>query len=165
MDHDRIRAMREELKAGCDQSRMNEENCLALFRTFKALVVAHAKAEEFILYALVEQPTGPAAADLQHFAFEGYEEHDLIDFLMKEMGQAEEITMQWKAQLTVLSEMIDHHLIGEEQDFFPKVRDFLNEVELADLGVAYTNERDVIFAKRADRARLYPWRSPLLRRD
>jgi len=149
MDHRRIRSLCEELKGECQKSKADDENTLGLFRTLKAMVVSHAKAEEFVLYALVEQPESEAERELQHFAFEGYEEHDLIDFLMKEMGQAEELSLQWRAQLTVLSEMIERHLSEEEQDFFPKVRELLTDEELQDLGITYTKERDVIFAKKS----------------
>jgi len=148
-DHQRIRALFEELKMECDRDRVHEETCFNLFRNLKALTVAHAKAEEYTLYALFENSDLPTHQELQHFSFEGYEEHDLMDFLMKEMGQAEEITPQWRAQLTVLTEMLEHHLVEEEQDFFPRVSQIIESEELTDLALVYARERDDIFAKKS----------------
>ncbi len=147
-DHKRIRSLVEELQGECNKSIVNEESCFDLFRTLKALVVAHAKAEEFTLYAVFENAKSRPQEDLQHFALEGYEEHDLMDFLMKEMGQAEEMTLQWRAQLTVLSELLDHHMKEEECDFFPKSAKVIDTEEMADMAMVYTRERDEIFAKK-----------------
>jgi|GEM_PF-6740973 len=147
-DHQNIRSKLNDLRALLSLDRINEEHCLEKFQIFKATVVAHSKAEEFALYALVEEPRGSLEKEMQHFAYEGYEEHDLIDFLMKEMGTAEEIDLQWRAQLVVLGRMLEHHLKQEEENFFPKAQTVLSEKASADLAVAYTKERDLIFAKK-----------------
>lgn len=144
-DHANIRTLLDEVR-NC-----TEPDCFTTFRTLKALIVAHAKAEEFALYALFEDPKQKRAVSLQHFSFEGYEEHDLIDFLMKEMVQAEEITPQWKAQLKVLKEMLEHHFKQEEEEFFPQVMTVISQEELVNLAEMYLIERDQIFAKKNTR--------------
>lgn len=148
-DHKRIRSLYDELKNEVHRDQVQEYVCFNLFRTLKALTVAHAKAEEFTLYALFENSRSRAYRDLQHFSLEGYEEHDLMDFLMKEMGQAEEVTPQWRAQVNVLTDLLEHHLQEEEADFFPKVRQIVEREELVDLAVVYARERDEIFAKKS----------------
>ena len=147
-DHGKIRALAQELRRATYASQPEEDRCFEIFRVLKATVVAHAKGEEFALYSLVEQPHSNLEAELQHFAYEGYEEHDLIDFLMKEMSTSEDINPQWRAQVTVLSEMLERHLNDEERNFFPKIQKLLTEKVAADLAEAYAKERDVIFAKR-----------------
>jgi hypothetical protein len=141
-DHANIRTLLDEVRNDI------EPTCFSTFRTLKALVVAHSKAEEFALYELFEDPKQKRAVSLQHFSFEGYEEHDLIDFLMKEMVQTEEITPQWKAQLKVLKEMLEHHFKLEEEEFFPQVMTVLSQDELLNLAEVYLIERDQIFAKK-----------------
>lgn len=148
-DHKRIRSLYDELKNEVNRDLPNEYACLNLFRTLKALTVAHAKAEELTLYSLFETADEGPLEDLQHFSLEGYEEHDLMDFLMKEMGMAEEITPKWRAQVTVLTEMLEHHLQEEEAEFFPKVRQAVEREELSNLAVLYARERDEIFAKKS----------------
>ncbi len=148
-DHKRIRSLYDELLNEVNRDQVQEYVCFNLFRTLKALTVAHAKAEELTLYALFEDSKIRAYQDLQHHSLEGYEEHDLIDFLMKEMGQAEEVTPQWRAQVAVLTEMLERHLQEEEADFFPKIRQIVERQELVDLAVVYARERDEIFAKKS----------------
>jgi hypothetical protein len=145
-DHDRIRSLFAQIKQNCDNG--SNPHCLDTFRILKASIVAHCKGEEFALYSLFEQPKKLPQESLQHFTFEGYEEHDLVDFLMKEMGQAEEISLQWKAQLKVLSEMLEHHFKEEEESFFPQATRVLTPQELFDLAEVYIKERDQIFAKK-----------------
>lgn len=148
-DHNRIRELHAQLKRACQQTSPDDEKCLTQFRALKAHILAHAKAEELILYALVESPLEPTGVELQHFAYEGYEEHDLIDFLMKEMIQAEEVTLQWKAQVNVLGEMLERHFDDEEKTFFPQISQSLDSVEWADLAEEYVKERDLIYAKKS----------------
>ena len=148
-DHKRIRSLYDELKNECDRDLIHEPTCFNLFRTLKALVVAHAKAEEFTLYALFEHSQARSRRDLQHFSLEGYEEHDLIDFLMKEMATSEDISPQWRARLKVLIDLLEHHLLAEEAEFFPKVRQVVEQEELTGLAVVYARERDEIFAKKS----------------
>ncbi len=137
-------------KIDLDKTRqqVNEESCLNAFRGLKALIMAHAKAEEYTLYSLFEDNKAQSYQALQHFSLEGYEEHDLIDRLLKEMGQAEEVTAKWRAQLTVLTELLDHHLREEEQSFFPKVQVTVAQEQLLALGETYSRERDQIFMKK-----------------
>ena len=148
-DHKRIRSLYEELRNECNRDLAVEVTCFNLFRTLKALVVAHAKAEEFSLYMMFETSKARTHHDLQHFSLEGYEEHDLIDFLMKEMATSEEITPQWRAQVKVLIDLLEHHLLEEETLFFPKVRQVIEPEELIALAVVYARERDQIFAKKS----------------
>jgi len=147
-DHRRIRSLFEQVRGECGRPDFNEERCLEVFRTLKAYIVAHSKAEEFSLYALFENSPAPEFQKFKHFVFEGYEEHDLIDFLMKEMIQAEEITDQWRAQLTVLYELLEHHIQEEESEFLPEVQERVAAAELERLSETYVRDRDEIFAKR-----------------
>lgn len=148
-DHQKIRSQMAELKRELERPSPMEELCFEVFRRLKATVISHAKAEELVLYALVEEPRTTREASLRHFAFEGYEEHDLIEFLMKEMATAEELSFQWNAQVVVLTEMLEKHLKDEEIDFFPKIEELLNEKPMDELVAAYVIERDVVFAKKS----------------
>jgi hypothetical protein len=148
-DHRRVQAMAKELREECGRAETGEQGCFGRFRTFKALVMAQAKAVEYALYALFEESGDKAHAELRRYVLQGYEEHDLIDLLLKEMGQAEELTDQFRAKLRVLSDLLDHHIQQEERDFLPRVAQRLSHQELKDLCVVYTRERDQIFAKKS----------------
>lgn len=147
-DHERIRAMFLGLQREADKIPPNEEVCFRHFRALKNFLAAHTKSKEFHLYAYFEESV------LKRFCFEGYEEHDLVDFVMKEMGMEEEVSAQWRARLTVAFELLQHHLEKEEREFFPKVKELFTEEELEQKGDEYLKERDEIFARRNKPAKL-----------
>lgn len=108
-----------------------------LFETLFNLIYAHTKAEEEALYSTL----------LEHEKFrdeimEGYEEHHVVDLLMNEMKQQSFETEQWKAKITVLSELLDHHIKEEEEEIFPKVSRFLANETLIELGQAFLDKKE-----------------------
>lgn len=129
--------------------------CLDLFKIFKAYAWAHCKSEEYVLYALVENPSDEPQQAMQHFAFESYQIHDLMDFLMKEMGQEEEASLQWRAQLKVLGDLLERHFQEEERDFFPHLDKFMDENQALELGQKYILEREALFKKKSGKRFLY----------
>lgn len=146
-DHRRLQTMGRELRTACAAADASEGDCFRRFRAFKALMVAHAKAEEYTAYALYEDERN--AIELRRFVLEGYEEHDLVDLMLKEMGQAEELTDPFRAKLNVLLELFENHVRDEEASFIPELRRRLSAEQLLDLGVVYARERDEIFAKKS----------------
>lgn len=149
-DHHRILSMGQELMNECGGGAL-EGACFTRFRTFKALASAQAKAEELTVYALFEENPPQAMQELKRYVLEAYEEHDLMDLLLKEMGQAEELTDRFRAQLSVYMRLLDRHLKGEARDFLPKVEKVLDEGRQTDLAVMYTRERESLFAKKSGR--------------
>lgn len=153
-DHQRIRSHTAELRRTVSDlvarraEHPNEEFCFSLFHSLKALICAHAKAEEYTLYALFDVDKISRGDQLQQWALEGYEEHDLVAKILKDMAQAEEVSPQWRAQLKVLNELLENHIQQEEMDFLPKVRLSVPIVELSALGLIYLRERDQIFSKK-----------------
>lgn len=147
-DHQRMMALADELVEECSREGAGEAACFNRFRAFKALVSASTKAEEYTLFALLEEQEN-AFPDLRKFVLESYVTHDLIDLLLKEMGQAEELTDSFRAKLSVLRGMLARHLAEEQKEFLPQVQQRLREEQLKDLAVVYARERDTIFAKKS----------------
>ena len=146
-DHKRIRSLLEKVKTACSGSR--EQHCLKVFKTLKAFLMAHIKAEEYSLYEMFEDDRSIGGPGLKEQVFRAYEQHDLIEFLLKDMGQAEEISPQWRAQLTILDEMLARHFREEEQRFLSEISKLIEEDDLKEMGKFYLRERDSIFTKRS----------------
>ncbi|WP_296000068.1 hemerythrin domain-containing protein [Rugamonas sp.] len=113
-DHKNVKAMFEQYEALSDRSRVSKKRvatqiCLELTK--------HAMAEEEIFYPAVRAATG---------------DNDLVDEATVEHASAKELIDQilamnpdedlYDAQITVLSEQIEHHVQEEESDMFPKAR-------------------------------------------
>lgn len=88
-------------------------------------LVAHMVIEEHVFYPRIQQ----LKKDLVQ---ESFEEHAVARFeLARAMVSRGE---DRKTRLTVLKELIEHHVKEEEEELFPKVQKALSEQELENLG-------------------------------
>lgn len=104
-----------------------------LFKKLSVVVPAHAKSEEIALYSNVTD-----LSKVNHFAYEGFEEHSLVDQLLRELKSIREEHV-WEAKFTVVCELLKHHIEEEEQDFFPKISKMLSLEIRKDLGEEYAD--------------------------
>jgi hemerythrin superfamily protein len=72
--------------------------------------------------------------DLEDDVLESYEEHHVADVLCIELSTMRPDDEHFDAKVTVLMEMVTHHIEEEEQDWFPKVRAGLGRKQLQELG-------------------------------
>jgi len=84
-----------------------------LLREFKENLLAHALAEEKLLYTELERHK--RSHDL---ALEAEEEHHVAVLMLRELEQCDVADEHWKAKATVLKEMLEHHIEEEEDEMF-----------------------------------------------
>ena len=78
----------------------------------KTKLQGHAHAEQEVLYRRLE---GSQSAASRSFAFEGSNEHQLVENQLEEMSADRDgMSETWMAELKVLRELIEHH-VGEEE--------------------------------------------------
>jgi hemerythrin-like domain-containing protein len=65
---------------------------------------------------------------------EAYEEHDVVDKLMRELEDLDVTNERWGAVATVMKENIEHHIEEEEGEMFPQARRVFDDAELDELG-------------------------------
>jgi hemerythrin-like domain-containing protein len=99
------------------------------FEKLKAMLEAHAAAEEEVLYAPLK-----AQAKDKGLVLEAFEEHHSIRALLAELSALPVDHERWLPKLTVLKEAIEHHVEEEEGDLFAQVRKAFGEKELVELG-------------------------------
>ena len=90
---------------------------LKLFEKIEAELFLHTQIEETIFY-----PTLEKYEETESITMEAYEEHKLIKQLSDEIKDISSETEIWKAKVTVLQELVEHHMKEEEDDLFPKVK-------------------------------------------
>lgn len=144
VDHDRIRALKEEIRVLGREDEFDEKSLLDRIRTLQALVLAHSKGEELALYSLFRHTVSTKADELRHFSLEGFEEHEKIEQTLKDIVDGKKLDRRCLTKFTVASTLLDHHLDSEEEDFFPEVRNLLGEDELAGLAEVYARKRDQV---------------------
>jgi hemerythrin-like domain-containing protein len=90
----------------------------------------HTELEEKIFYpALAER--GPAKA--KEMVNEAYEEHHVVDLVLQELPDVDYDDERCHAKITVLKELVQHHVEEEEQELF-KLAEKLGKEQLQQLG-------------------------------
>jgi hemerythrin superfamily protein len=90
----------------------------------------HATIEEKHFYPEIRRKVD----DVDDIVLEGYEEHHVLEMTMAELRVLDAEAENFDAKVTVLIEMVRHHVDEEEQDMFPKVREAMGRTELKELG-------------------------------
>ena len=125
-DHDRLKKLLNELDATTERGVKTREQ---LFGRVKDELTVHESIEEEIFYpALKEHPK------TKEITLEAYEEHHVVDMVMKEIEGLPFDDERWGAKFTVMKENIEHHIEEEEGQMFKQARQVFEEEELEALG-------------------------------
>jgi hemerythrin superfamily protein len=90
----------------------------------------HAGIEETVFYPAVREQL---AGD-ESMVMEALEEHHLVKVSLSELQSMSSDNERYDAKMTVLREVVDHHVDEEENELFPKVRRAFSDDELLELG-------------------------------
>jgi len=90
----------------------------------------HTQIEEEIFYPAVRQ----SAKKAEEMIDEAYEEHHVVKLVLKELPQVNPEDERFEAKMTVLSELIEHHVEEEEGEMFKVAEKNLGKERLNELG-------------------------------
>lgn len=90
-------------------------------------LAAHMTIEQELFYPAIQSVD-------REMIFESFEEHALAEIALKRLLAADTEAEEFKARVTALKELIEHHVKEEEKELFPKVEKALDEEKLAELG-------------------------------
>ena len=103
-----------------------------LFKEMMAKLLAHSKAEAEVLYKPMKKSE---EEETRAFALEGENEHQHVERQLKDMARAASKTTEpWTAKLTVLKELVEHHVKEEESTGFKSARAEFDKAELERMG-------------------------------
>ena len=91
----------------------------------------HMRIEEEIFYPAVREESG--AKKMEEMIPEAYEEHHVVKLVLAEIPQVDPEDERFEAKMTVLEELIDHHVEEEEKEMF-KAAEKLGAERLNELG-------------------------------
>jgi len=89
----------------------------------------HTRLEEEIFYPAVR---GLETRKAEEMIAEALEEHHVVDLVLKDLPTVDPEDERFEAKMTVLSELIEHHVEEEEKEMF-KLAERLGKDELEDL--------------------------------
>jgi hemerythrin superfamily protein len=91
----------------------------------------HTKIEEEIFYPAVRELGTTKAEEMIDEAFE---EHHVVDLVLAELPEVDPEDERFEAKITVLSELIEHHVEEEEGEMFPMAEKKLGAERVKELG-------------------------------
>ncbi|MGH8771681.1 MAG: hemerythrin domain-containing protein [Burkholderiales bacterium] len=107
------------------------------FDEMKTELVLHSEAEENIFYRELA-----SHEELRDLVMECREEHKLIEQLLEDMARMDSADEQWPAKLTVLSEIVAHHVREEEKSMFRKAREAFDTDVAVELAERFEEEKE-----------------------
>jgi len=108
-----------------------------LFTQLKPALTAHSRAEEEAVYEVVKN------RDKTHTRIlENYEEHHLIDDLLEKLSSSSPADETWVARLTVMRELLEHHIVNEEEVLFFRIRALCNREQMNEMAENFQFAKD-----------------------
>lgn len=127
-DHRRVEELFEKFDGLSERAHKTRE---ATVETILEELSVHAGIEETVFYPAVRERL--AAAD-EPMVLEALEEHHLVKLTLAELEQMTSRSERYAAKVTVLRELVKHHVDEEESELFRLVRSEFSKAELTDLG-------------------------------
>ena len=106
------------------------DDCRRLLGEIQEKLELHMRIEEDIFYPAVKGLETKKAEEMIH---EAYEEHGVVKLVLSRLPEADPEDERFHAKMTVLSELIEHHVEEEEKEMF-KLAQKLGDDELEALG-------------------------------
>ena len=116
-----------------------------VFKELMSMLLAHSHAEQNVLYKKMEKSEDEKA---RSFVFEGLNEHQIVEQQLKQMARARnKASEQWTAQLTVLKELVNHHVKEEESTGFSCARSEFDREELDKMSGQFQRQKEKLMAE------------------
>jgi len=131
-DHRRFESLLRELR---DSSSDRD----AVRRAFATLHVAHAEAEEKLVYPRLERKRAVGEHEAEHGKEEHAEGHEALLAVLELKGTD---TQAFEDAVEELAKLVNHHLTEEELTILNPARDEVSERVRAELGEAFATERN-----------------------
>jgi hemerythrin superfamily protein len=133
-DHKEISRLFRQFEAAGDGATQTKGRIVA--KILEALTV-HTYIENDVMYPRVRE----LMPELEDDILESYEEHHVADVLCLELASMSPDDERFDAKVTVLIELVDHHVEEEEDEWFPKVREGLGRKQLQQIGTELKDAR------------------------
>jgi len=122
-DHSEVDSLMDRIMESDDRAQRK-----AIFEEMKTKLLAHAHAEQEVLYRRLQSSQSETS---RTFAHEGANEHQIVEGQLQKLSAAGDyMTDQWTAGLKVLRDLVEHHVEEEESTGFSRARDEFEKDEL-----------------------------------
>ena len=129
-DHDKVDLLFQKVKA------TEESEHKALFEKIREELEIHTHIEETIFYPAMREEK-----ELEDLVLEGIEEHHQVKIFLRELSTLTDDSEKFEPKLKVLMEDVEHHVMEEEGEMFPKIKEIFDEATLEALGAEMKEEK------------------------
>jgi hypothetical protein len=119
-----------------------------LLDELRANLEAHTTIEEEIFYPAIAELGTKKAEEMVN---EANEEHHVVKLVLRDLPNVDPEDERFEAKITVLSELIEHHVEEEEKEMF-KLAQKIGKEELADLAERMQSRFEELIGQRGRRA-------------
>lgn len=107
-----------------------------LFSQLRHELMPHMKGEEKYFYPALKEKK-----DYKEDVLEAVEEHHAARLILNELEDMSPDEDHWDAKLSVLKEMIEHHIEEEEEKIFKEAREALSEERMKKIAESFESEK------------------------
>src|SRR5215212_4376085 len=125
-DHQEVAKMFKEFENLGDDASATKQKIVS---TIVEELTKHAHVEETIFYPFAREN----APDVDEDIDESIQEHHVIKVTLAELSAMSPEDEAFDPKVTVLKEVVEHHVKEEEEEWFPKVRDACGRNELGEV--------------------------------
>jgi len=127
-DHDRVRKMLAELTESTERAGKRRPE---LLQKIEQEVLLHTRLEEEVFYPALKDSNGKQGARL---FFQALEEHRAVNALvLPDLKSAEPTSEAFTGRAKVLRDILEHHMVEEENHLFPLAQDSMGNDRLMEL--------------------------------
>ena len=128
-DHKKVKALFEEVEGLGDRASTQRKN---LFQKIDEELTLHSKIEETLFYPEFKKRADNS--EERDEVLEAYEEHGVVKVMIGELEDLDPKDETYKPKLTVLKELVMHHVKEEEGELFKMAREMFEPEELNKIG-------------------------------
>ena len=131
-DHELMRSLMDKMKS----QKASDDDVIETFKELVRVVESHVEAEEKSFLSLIKD--NPKFHDE---VLEGYEEHRVHENVIAKIDDVKDKERRAQ-QMKIYCEMLEHHLKEEEEDLFPKFKDYAALDTRKKIGQNFLDERE-----------------------
>jgi hemerythrin superfamily protein len=128
-DHKKVKTLFGEVEELGDRASAQRKK---LFQQIDQELTIHSKIEETIFYPEFRRRANKG--EEKEEVLEAYEEHGIVKTIIGELENLDPKDETYKPKLSVLKELVEHHVREEEHNMFPMARELFDENELEEIG-------------------------------
>ena len=128
-DHKKVKTLFGEVEALGDRAAAQRKK---LFQQIDQELTIHSKIEETIFYPEFRRRANKG--EEREEVLEAYEEHNVVKTIIGELEELDPKDETYKPKLSVLKELVEHHVKEEEGPMFKMARELFDKEELDEIG-------------------------------